>query len=389
MRTLIFLSIVFSVLGVGSNYIAWRIFAPWQFQKPIIRILWGALGFVLFLPITTVILSRYGFEGNLLDALSWIGLIAFGFFALVIVFLIAHDLLFGLFNVFRSTIFPRKVPIDEGRRRFLANSVNASILTASSAMAVYGFYEARKTPRVRRVEVPLGSKHPSLKGFRIAQVTDLHVGPTIHSGFVEKVVEQVNSTQPDLIALTGDLVDGSVSHLRKHTSLLKGLKSKYGVFYCTGNHEYYSGVGEWCEEFRSYGFEVLMNESRLIDHKGASIQVGGVTDYRVGGSIPGQDSSPRKAMGEGASSADLKLLLAHQPRSVFEAAEAGFDFQLSGHTHGGQFFPWNFAISFFQPYAVGLNQHQGTWIYVSPGTGYWGPPTRLGVPSEVSLIEMV
>ena len=182
-----------------------------------------------------------------------------------------------------------------------------------------------------------------MRGFRIVQLTDIHVSPTIKRPFVESVVAQANELQPDVVALTGDLVDGSVARLRNDVAPLANLRANDGCFFVTGNHEYYSGVYDWVAYIRQLGFRVLMNEHHLIRRNNAGILVAGVTDYRGGGFDDAHRSDPKKAI-QNAPESDFKLLLAHQPKSIFQAAEAGFDLQISGHTHGGQFFPWNFFV---------------------------------------------
>jgi predicted MPP superfamily phosphohydrolase len=169
---------------------------------------------------------------------------------------------------------------------------------------------------------------------------------------------------------------------------LKQISSGSGNFFVTGNHEYYSGVIEWIEEVKRLGFTVLLNEHVVITRGQARLLLAGVTDYRGGNFLPSHRSDPQKAL-NGALPADAKILLAHQPKNIFDAAQAGYDLQISGHTHGGQFFPWNLLVGFVQPYVSGLHTHQNTQIYVSRGTGYWGPPVRVGAPSEITLIKLV
>jgi predicted MPP superfamily phosphohydrolase len=187
--------------------------------------------------------------------------------------------------------------------------------------------------------------------------------------------------------LTGDLVDGSVDQLGYDVAPLAQVQSRSGNFFVTGNHEYYSGVIEWVEEVRRLGFTVLLNEHQVIARGKANLLLAGVTDYRGGNFLTSHRSDPQKAL-EGAPAADVKILLAHQPKNIFAAARAGYDLQISGHTHGGQFFPWNLLVGFAQPYVYGLHTHENTQIYVSRGTGYWGPPVRVGSPSEITLIAL-
>jgi len=251
-----------------------------------------------------------------------------------------------------------------------------------------GYLMARRTARVVNVEVRLVGLHPALEGFTIAQISDIHVGPTIKGNYVQAIVNRVNGLGADMVAITGDLVDGSVRELSPHTAPLAQLASRHGTYFVTGNHEYYSGAGAWIHELRRLGVGVLLNEHVVLSHDGAAVAVAGVTDYSAHYFDPSHRSDPGRALA-GAPAGALKLLLAHQPRSAGPAEAAGYDLQLSGHTHGGQFWPWNHFVRFSQPFTAGLKRLGSMWIYISRGTGYWGPPMRFGIPSEITRIRLV
>ncbi|MBW2640308.1 MAG: metallophosphoesterase, partial [Deltaproteobacteria bacterium] len=191
----------------------------------------------------------------------------------------------------------------------------------------------------------------------------------------------------DIFALTGDLVDGTISQLSHDVAPLKNIQSAQGNFFVTGNHEYYFGVTDWVTQIQRLGFSVLLNEFCMIHRGQGSLVLAGVTDYRGGNFLHTHRSDPVKAVA-GAPAADVKILLAHQPKSIFDAASAGFDLQISGHTHGGQFYPWNLIVGLNQPFISGLHKYKNMHIYVSRGTGYWGPPVRVGAPSEITLIKL-
>jgi predicted MPP superfamily phosphohydrolase len=199
----------------------------------------------------------------------------------------------------------------------------------------------------------------------------------------------VNDLNADMIAVTGDLVDGSVRQLADHTQPMSRLSARHGTYFVTGNHEYYSGVEAWVSELRRLGLVVLMNEHVVLEHEGAEIVVAGVTDYSAHHFDLKQRSDPAAALAGAPAAAGVRLLLAHQPRSAAAAETAGYDLQLSGHTHGGQFFPWNFFVRFQQPFTAGLHRLGALWVYTSRGTGYWGPPKRLGAPSEITHLRLV
>ncbi|HSO00071.1 MAG TPA: metallophosphoesterase, partial [Candidatus Nanopelagicales bacterium] len=221
----------------------------------------------------------------------------------------------------------------------------------------------------------------------IVQLTDVHIGPTIGREWLEGIVARVNELEPDLVAITGDLVDGRVADLREHTAPLAKLRAKHGVYFVTGNHEYYSGADEWIEELSRLGVRVLRNERVTIGEGADSFDLAGVDDWKAGGFGGGHGPDLKRALA-GRDPGREVVLLAHQPKQVVQAAEMGVGLQLSGHTHGGQIFPWGYFVRLDQPHVQGLGQHGETQIYVSRGTGYWGPPMRVGAPPEITLVEL-
>src|SRR5882672_4874676 len=262
------------------------------------------------------------------------------------------------------------------------------VMALTPAITLAGFFMARRVAPVVDVKVPLAGLPKELEGFTIAQISDIHVGQTIKRNFVAAIVDRVNRLHADMIAITGDVVDGSVTDLAHHTEPLARLASRHGTYFVTGNHEYYSGVHEWIRELERLGAKVLINEHVVLDHDGAALTVAGVTDYSAHHFDPAHKSDPHAAA-RGAPEHALKVLLAHQPRSAHLAEAAGYQLQLSGHTHGGQFWPWNLLVRLQQPFTSGLHRLGRLWVYTSRGTGYWGPPMRFGIPSEITLIRLV
>jgi uncharacterized protein len=273
-------------------------------------------------------------------------------------------------------------------QRFQSSSAVAVPILAG-LFTLVGLINARRRAKVRSVNVPIADLPASLHGFTIAQISDIHIGPTIKREYVAAIVDAVNQLDADMIAVTGDLVDGSVKQLSVHTQPLSRLSARHGAFFVTGNHEYYSGVSGWVAELRRLGLCVLMNEHVVLRHKGGVVVVAGVTDYSAHHYDPAQQSDPAAAIAGAPTDAAVKLLLAHQPRSAFAAEPAGFHLQLSGHTHGGQFWPWTFFVRLQQPFTAGLRRLGSLWVYTSRGTGYWGPPQRLGAPSEITHLRLV
>jgi len=254
------------------------------------------------------------------------------------------------------------------------------VVSGAALLTLVGIVVARR-PRVVRVTVPIADLPTDLAGFRILQLSDLHIGPTIRRPFVDAVVDRANALRPDLVAVTGDVADGLVPELREHVAPLGRLRAPHGAYFVTGNHEYYWDVRGWTRELERLGIEVLSNEHRMVVRGEGRLLVAGVTDLSAA-------SDPAAAVA-GAPPSDVRVLLAHQPRSAFAAQAAGYDLQLSGHTHGGQYFPFNLLVRLFQPFVAGLHRLESMWLYVSRGTGYWGPPLRLGAPAEITLLELV
>jgi predicted MPP superfamily phosphohydrolase len=313
------------------------------------------------------------------DRLAWVGLTAMGFFSTLFVLTLLRDVV----------LLAARLLISSGQAYLWIEPSAQLTLYLTLMITALGMFIARRRPGVIEVKIPVANLPQALHGFSIAQISDMHVGPTIKRGFVEGVVRRVNGLNADLIAVTGDLVDGSVQQLSPHTAPLAGLAARHGAYFVTGNHEYYSGERAWTEEIRRLGLRVLKNEHVVLQHDGASLVLAGVTDYSAHHFDPAQRSDPAAALRGAPVDAGARVLLAHQPSSAAAAAEAGFDVQLSGHTHGGQFWPWNLFIHFFQPFSSGLHRLRDLWVYVSRGTGYWGPPNRFGVPSEITRIRLV
>lgn len=318
------------------------------------------------------------------DTLSWIGFFALGWFSWIFVLTVLRDLLLILLYP-AQWVFALEAP---PMIATLSLQTGRLVWLLSAAASLVGLINARRIPAVVHVDIDIPGLPAELDGFRLAQISDLHVGPTIKTGFVRSVVQRTNNLNADTIVLTGDLVDGGVPALRDHTRWLAGLQAAHGVFAVTGNHEYYAGAQAWIDEFRRLGLQVLLNEHVVLEYRGRSLVLAGVTDYDAQRFDPTQASDPQAALHGAPENAAIRILLAHQPRSAAHAAQAGFDLQISGHTHGGQFWPWGYFVPLQQPFVAGLHSQQGMQVYVSRGTGYWGPPLRFGARSEITLIKL-
>jgi len=361
---------ILPIIGGLHAYIGWRVLPALDL---------GAFG--LMLPIGGLLIStclvllgllaRFVVARQALaDRLSWLGGLAMGLFSSLLVLTVLRDVL-----------------------RLVADAPSLSAPTAiavlglASLFTLVGYVNARRVARVVRVDIPLAGLPQELDGFTIVQLSDIHVGPTIKRDYVQAIVARVNALDADLIAITGDVVDGSVEQLRADTAPLGGMHSRHGTYVVSGNHEYYSGAAAWMREFERIGLRGLDNRHVVISHAGACFVLAGVSDFSAAAFDPAQASDPHAALA-GSPPDLLRILLAHQPRSASAAEAAGFDLQLSGHTHGGQFWPWNHFVALQQPFTAGLHRLGRLAVYTSRGTGYWGPPKRFGAPSEISVLRL-
>lgn len=318
------------------------------------------------------VLSGFGFAW--MGSLLYLGLV-----------LVSADLL-KLFNA----AFDAATGTDllDGRRELLARGAAVTAGAVTAAIAVPAVKSGLGEVDRRELEVKLSRLPPALSGLKIVQLSDVHVGPVIGDKFMKTIVDRVNAEKPDLVVITGDLVDGSVQELSRHVAPLGRIQSRYGKFFVTGNHEYYSGVGPWLEELRRLEIRTLRNE-RISIGDAASFDLAGIDDQRSHGMAPGHGPNVRDIVKDRDTDREL-VLLAHQPRSIGYAEEAGAGLQLSGHTHGGQLWPASAFVRFTTPYVAGLYRHDPTTqIYVSRGTGFWGPPMRLGAPAEITVLHLV
>jgi len=370
---------LFFISSMLHAYVAWRI-------APALPGGAASAGFVALL-IASALLMPMGLIARrvrrqpLSDRLAWAGSLAMGLFSSLFVLTVVRDLL-----LLALAIVALAVP---GTLADATRATASAVPLLGLAITLWGFVNARRTAAVVSVDVPIADLPAALHGFTIAQISDIHVGPTIKRAYLHRIVEAVNRLDADMVAVTGDLVDGSVRELAGHVAPLGALSSKHGTFFVTGNHEYYSGAPAWVTELRRLGLKVLMNEHVVLQHAGGSVLIAGVTDFGAHHFDPAQRSDPLAALAGAPAGTTTRVLLAHQPRSAEAAERAGFDLQLSGHTHGGQFLPWNLFVRFQQPFTAGLHRLRRLWVYTSRGTGYWGPPKRFGAPSEITRLRLV
>jgi predicted MPP superfamily phosphohydrolase len=359
------------------GYIAWRLLPGLELGPAGFAF---ALGFLLVSALLTpapLLIRLAHLPEPAADSLAWVGYLAMGVFSSLLVLCLLRDLSLVLLWVSGSS------QLD------MARHVSALVVVALTCLvSAIGVVNARRLAAVVNVDVPITDLPTALDGFTIVQLSDIHVGPTIKRGYLNAIVKRVNSLGADVVTITGDVIDGSVERLRPHVAPLADLRSRHGTYCVTGNHEYYHGADAWVHEWRRLGLHVLLNENAVLKHDGESLLIGGVTDFGAHHYNVAHRSDP-VAAAQTATPVALKILLAHQPRSAAMAADAGFDLQLSGHTHGGQFLPWNFFVTLQQPFVAGLKRFHALWVYTSRGTGYWGPPLRFLAPSEITRLRLV
>jgi len=336
----------------------------------------------LSIPITT---SSRMYAPELASTLGWVSLPWMAIAGLTFVALLAIDVARLAGRIGRRAARRTAEAPALSRRQFLTRVSGGAALVAGASSVSAGIVEARGTHEIVDVEIKLAKLPRALDGFSIVQLSDLHVGMTIDRAFVQRVVDQANRLAPDLIALTGDLVDGTVEDLRDDIAPLGQLRARHGVFAVTGNHEYYAGADPWIAEVTRLGARYLRNERVTIGSGDASFELAGVDDHSAA-KWPGHGEDLAAALA-GRDPSRALVLLAHQPRQIRRAVGHGVDLQLSGHTHGGQIWPWHYIVRIQQGgLLAGRYDYEGTQVYVSRGCGYWGPPVRVLAPLEITRI---
>jgi uncharacterized protein len=397
-RLAIFLSIVLFINLLLHGYLWLRLVRSPGWPAP-----WGRIGTAVLVGLALLFSASLYFmrvaPRSVGTVLAWIGFIWLGLVFLFFLLLLATEPLRPLLRLVLAmggAGLRGATGIAVGR--IVARAVAVFVLAGGTMLGVAAVISARVPAGVRTIPVSLDRWPAPLSGYTVVQISDLHVGETVGKGFVESVVQRVNAQDPDLIVITGDLVDGTVEHLGPLVAPLESLRARDGVWFVTGNHEYYSGAAAWVEHLRALGIRVLCNERAAIGGD-SGFDLAGTNDYAAGyhGPGPGQGEGPGRGQGAAAAQdipralagrdpARPVILLAHQPRSFVEAAALGVDLQLSGHTHGGQVYPIHYASGRVQGFLAGLYKRGDSWLYVSRGTGYWGPPMRLGAPPEITRI---
>jgi predicted MPP superfamily phosphohydrolase len=382
-RLLTFIAVILTI-AIGVHYYLWaRLVRDPHLPSP-----WGAtvtaalVVLAAGMPLAIFLGRRFPAAGRVL---AWPAFIWMGLMFLFLVSFVGADVLRLVQWLARRG---GDAPADPERRLVAARVAAGAITVLAGGLGAIAVRAAVGPVAVKRVDVALARLPRTHDGLRIVQLTDIHVGPTIGRAFVEDVVRRTNALSPDIVAITGDLVDGSVSELGDAVAPLADLRARHGVFFVTGNHEYFSGAEPWIAELARLGVRVLRNERVSIGEGAEAFDLAGVDDCsaeRFGG--PPHAAAVARAF-EGRDPAREVVLLAHQPRSFTDAARFGIGLQLSGHTHGGQVWPFGLLVRLSQPFLAGLYRRGPAQIYVSRGTGYWGPPMRLGSPAEITELVL-
>ena len=389
-----FIVILGAVLGLMHLYLWKRLIRDTTVSR---RTRWSMTGGLLALALligATLILPRA--TGLALPLwLEWSGWLWFALVAyLFLVLMVLEPVRLVLRRWIRRPRADVATPTDDApeptpnvnRRVFIARSAAVAAGTASVGLVGFGAATALGPPDVLDVPVRLRRLDPAFTGFRIAVVSDIHLGPLAGRAHTERIVRMINEAQPDLVAIVGDLVDGTVAQLGSAAEPLRDLSSREGTFFVTGNHEYFvDDTDSWLRELERLGVQPLRNANTAIRRGGAAFDLVGVND--VVGASRGDGPNFERALA-GTDPERARVLLAHQPVQVTQAAENGVDLQLSGHTHGGQMWPFHYAVRAVQPSLAGLSTVDDTQLYVSRGAGFWGPPVRIGAPPDISILSL-
>ncbi|MEA2625212.1 MAG: uncharacterized protein QOD06_1257 [Candidatus Binatota bacterium] len=369
------LVLVFGLLAIiffaAHVYLANRLVLDAAFPPLVDGLLVGAMAF-FGVAVLVRIIGRWWLDLPLPAATAWIAYPWIGFIWVLLVLTLATDLVLLVASIFAPGIWAQA-----------ATARALVVWGAAIAIGAFGVHSAFRLPAVRRIEVAIGGWPAGLDGFRIVQLSDVHIGPLLRRRFAQRLVDRTNALGADLVAVTGDLVDGRVEELVDEVEPFSRLRARHGVYYVTGNHDYISGGRSWVEHVRRLGMRVLRNEHVTVGDGAGKFDLAGVEDHHAHMFDPTEAEDLERALAGRDRSRPL-VLLAHQPNTFSKAAESGVDLQISGHTHGGQIWPFSLLVRLYTPFIGGRYRLGDSQLYVSLGTGFWGPPMRLLAPSEIT-----
>ena len=370
---LVFLAIALTLVG-GMHYYVWARLVRDPHLPPLAARLLTLAIVALGVSLPLALIASRLFPAAAVRPAMWVAFIWMGMGFLFVAFLGFADA-----GVLAASLVRRffGAPIDPAKRVFLARTLAAGVGGAVAGLSAVGIRSALGEVQIKELDVFLRGLPRELAGFKLVQISDVHVGPLLRKDWVAHVVGQIERLSPDLVAITGDLVDGRVHEIAEHVAPLARLRAPRGVFFTTGNLEYYSGVEEWYAHLPSLGVRPLRNQRVEV---APGLDLAGIED-------PTGAPDLAKAL-EGRDPSRALVLMAHQPRQFFEAARRGVSLTLSGHTHGGQIWPFSWIVALAQPYLAGLHRRGESQLYVSRGTGFWGPPMRVFAPAEITLLKL-
>ena len=375
-----FIAVVGSVLA-GAHYYLWRrLVKDTGLSGRAERAGTVVLVSLFLLPLLSRLLERHLPHAWIFPVL-WLAYLWLGMLLLLFFFFLCADSLKILALAVRCLLLRQRAKPNPARWQQLSRLTAAAGLLIVLTVTAFGVKKGAEPPAVHRVEISLNQLPAAFKGFKIVQLSDIHLGELADAADLAEIVAIVNRLQPDIVAITGDLVDGEAAQLRGELAPLGGLRTKEGVFFVTGNHEYYSGVEDWLPEIERLGVRILRNERTELRRGGDSVVIAGVNDHKAGrfGDAPDYE----RALG-GIAPGRTVILLAHQPIAAQKAAAWQPDLVLAGHMHGGQIWPFKYFILLQQPYIRGLYHEGETQLYVNQGTATWGPPMRVGTEKEIT-----
>jgi predicted MPP superfamily phosphohydrolase len=373
---LLFMAVLFG----GHWYVARRLIVQPQLPEVLsTTLLWGIgllCASLVAQPISERFLSRSKWQW-----LAWVASIWMGFAFLFLMLLFASDVVVWFGGSLLGAL-------SEGDHNLSLVRARAGLVVLVGLVAGgFALRNGLSPPALLRVEVALPRWPEALDGFRIAQISDIHIGSILGREFAQQLTDRVNALEADLVAVTGDLVDGRVEILRDEVAPFGGLRGRHGVFFVTGNHDHYSGADAWATCAAELGMRVMRNRHIVLGQGEQAFALAGVDDHRAG-MLPGEDGEDLDAALAGIPKDMPVVLLAHDPSTFKRASSRAIDLQLSGHTHGGQIWPFRYFVRAAMPFVDGLYSRKGARLYVSRGTGFWGPPMRLAAPAEITELVL-
>ena len=376
MRLAVFIAVLLFILAVLPAYVAHRLLAPFEWSRRRKWFAWAVIEVLLLATPATMGLHRR-IEAGWADAVTAAAYVGFGLFVFLLFYVVVRDVIWLALRLAGLPAAPR--------RRLWLRRTSVAVIAASVASLAVGMWQALGEPRVVRVSVPIAGLPPALEGFRIVHLSDIHLGPWKKRRDLARIVEIANRLEPDIVAITGDFVDGTVAFRGRDAKPLKDLNAP--VFFAIGNHDVYSGAEAWSALLEDLGVRVLAGESETVSAGSGNVLIAGVVDPAMARAAPRRAREPALLV-SGDGPAAVRILIAHRNTDAFAAEAAGFDLLLSGHTHGGQFFPATLVIPRLHPFPVGLQRWKRLWVYTSTGAGFWGPPVRFLNPPEIAVIEL-